>query len=93
MKKLFTVLAFCGLLLIPRTAYAYETDMASSGGATDISYTPSDIVITAPVEPLNVPQTGDMNHEFIGDLFILSGAFLVILFILHKKQEKEEEYQ
>lgn len=92
MKKLLTVLAFCGLLLIPHTTYAYEAEMNGTG-ATDVTYTATDFVITAPAETPAAPKTGDDTYGFTGNLFAISGALLVILLILYKKEKEAEECQ
>nr|WP_294492796.1 hypothetical protein [uncultured Mediterraneibacter sp.] len=90
MKKLLTVLAFCGLLLIPRTTYAYEAEMNGTG-ATDVTYTATELVITTPVEMLTAPKTGDETYDFTGNLFVISSALLVILLILYRKEKEEED--
>lgn len=92
MRKLFVALMVCGLTLMPHTTYAYASGTAGSGGATEVSYTASNTVITNPVEPGSIPKTGDMSHEITGNLFMISGALLIIMIILYKRK-KEEEYE
>lgn len=93
MKKFLLALAVCGITLLPHASYAYASGGASSGGATEVSYTASKNVIINPVETGSIPKTGDMNHEVTGNLFLMSGAFLIILLIIYKKQKEDEEYQ
>lgn len=89
MRKLLFSLLFCGLILIPHDVYAYEGEMNGTG-ATEVSYTASELVITVPVETVTVPKTDD-SHEITGYLLAISGAFLLFLILLYRREEEEEK--
>lgn len=89
MRKLLFSLLFCGLILIPHDVYAYEGEMSGTG-ATEVSYTASELVITVPVETVTVPKTDD-SHEITGYLLAISGAFLLFLILLYRRDEEEEK--
>lgn len=90
MRKLLLSLVFCGLILMPHNIYAYEGEMYGTG-ATEVSYTASEFVITAPVETMTVPKTDD-SHEITGYLLAISGAFLLFLILLNRREKEEENY-
>ena len=89
MKKIIMILTLCGFMMFPHISYAYDGEMSGTG-ATEVSYTASELVITAPVETVTVPKTED-SHEITGYLLAISGAFLLFLILLYRREEEEKK--
>ena len=89
MKKMILAALLCMGMMIPHGVSAYEGNMSGSG-ATEVTYTASDLVITAPIETVTIPKTDD-SHEITGYLLALSGAFLLFLIVLYRSEEEKEK--
>lgn len=89
MKKIVLAVLLSMGMVIPHGVSAYEGNMSGSG-ATEVTYTSSDLVITSPIETVTIPKTGD-SHEITGYLLALSGAFLLFLIVLYRNEEEKEK--
>lgn len=90
MKKIFLVMILCMGMFIPHNTSAYEGQMDSTG-AVEVTYTPSRLSITAPVETVVKPPKTDDSHQITGYLLGISGSLLILLLVIYNREKENEE--